>query len=159
MDQQATIGIHLAAGEFRRLAVQRLAREWGGTEIRIRDRACRFCDCQILVADGGKGLLAYDPCDRPTVELVALNAFEPRRGIATAPLEDLVHRLQADGYVTLRLATTNDNLDALRFYQRRGFRIAALRPGAVDDARRVKPAVCYSSLSHRSTVMTSGSSA
>ena len=42
----------------------------------------------------------------------------------------------------LWLVTTNDNVDALRFYQRRGFRLAALRPGAVDDARRnLKPEI------------------
>jgi hypothetical protein len=34
--------------------------------------------------------------------------------------------------------TTNDNVDALRFYQRRGFRLGALRPGAVDEARRTR---------------------
>jgi hypothetical protein len=40
------------------------------------------------------------------------------------------------------LVTTNDNLVALRFYQRRGFRLSALRPGAVDEARRrLKPAI------------------
>jgi hypothetical protein len=38
--------------------------------------------------------------------------------------------------------TTNDNLDALRFYQRRGFRLAALHRGAVDDSRaRLKPQI------------------
>jgi hypothetical protein len=38
--------------------------------------------------------------------------------------------------------TTNDNVDALRFYQRRGFRLRAVRPGAVDDARRtLKPEI------------------
>ena len=41
----------------------------------------------------------------------------------------------------LRLTTTNDNLDALRFYQRRGFRLQALRPGAVDAARAYKPTI------------------
>ena len=40
------------------------------------------------------------------------------------------------------LVTTNDNLEALRFYQRRGFRLAQLRCGAVDEARRhLKPAI------------------
>jgi hypothetical protein len=40
------------------------------------------------------------------------------------------------------LVTTNDNLDALRFYQRRGFRLAKLRRGAVDAARsRLKPTI------------------
>ena len=38
--------------------------------------------------------------------------------------------------------TTNDNLDALRFYQRRGFRLVALRPGAVDESRvSLKPQI------------------
>ncbi len=36
------------------------------------------------------------------------------------------------------LTTTNDNIGALRFYQRRGFRLAAIRPGAVDRARRAQ---------------------
>ena len=40
------------------------------------------------------------------------------------------------------LITTNDNLDALRFYQRRGFRITAIHAGAVDDSRaRLKPEI------------------
>jgi hypothetical protein len=40
------------------------------------------------------------------------------------------------------LVTTNDNLDALRFYQRRGFVLSALRAGAVADSRqRLKPQI------------------
>ena len=39
------------------------------------------------------------------------------------------------------LTTTNDNVDALRFYQRHGFRLVELRPGAVDAARRLKPEI------------------
>lgn len=42
----------------------------------------------------------------------------------------------------LWLVTTNDNVDALRFCQRRGFRLRALRAGAVDESRRtVKPEI------------------
>jgi ribosomal protein S18 acetylase RimI-like enzyme len=46
------------------------------------------------------------------------------------------------GAQRLWLVTTNDNLDALRFYQRRGFRISEVRPGASDEARRtLKPSM------------------
>jgi hypothetical protein len=46
----------------------------------------------------------------------------------------------ARDYRRVWLVTTNDNVDALRFYQCRGWRLAALRVGAVDDARaRLKP--------------------
>jgi len=41
----------------------------------------------------------------------------------------------------LWLITTNDNLDALALYQRRGFRLVAVRAGAVDRARLLKPSI------------------
>jgi GNAT superfamily N-acetyltransferase len=42
----------------------------------------------------------------------------------------------------LWLLTTNDNVDALRFYQRRGFRLAELHPGGVEESRaRLKPEI------------------
>lgn len=40
------------------------------------------------------------------------------------------------------LITTNDNTHALRFYQRRGFRIREVRTGAVDRERdTIKPEI------------------
>ena len=49
-------------------------------------------------------------------------------------------RARTAGSNRLWLTTTNDNLDALRFYQRRGFRLVVLRAGAVEQARRtIKP--------------------
>ena len=46
------------------------------------------------------------------------------------------------GCTQVWLTTTNDNLDALRFYQRRGFRLARIRPGAMDAARAsLKPEI------------------
>ena len=54
-------------------------------------------------------------------ELVAIAATRGRHGVGTALLEALQARL-ADGD-RIWLVTTNDNLDALRFYQRRGFKI------------------------------------
>ena len=39
------------------------------------------------------------------------------------------------------VVTTNDNLSALATYQRQGFRLVELRPGAVDRARSLKPTI------------------
>ncbi len=39
------------------------------------------------------------------------------------------------------MTTTNDNVDALRFYQRRGWNLAALHEDAVTRARRLKPEI------------------
>jgi ribosomal protein S18 acetylase RimI-like enzyme len=45
------------------------------------------------------------------------------------------------GQGRLWLVTTNDNLDALRFYQRRGLTLVALRPGAVAVGRKLKSSI------------------
>ena len=73
--------------------------------------------------------------------MLLLHALDPHRGIGTAPVDPLVGRLAPLDLRDLWLTTTNDNLDALRFYQRRGFRLAELRAGAMDEGRRLKPAI------------------
>jgi GNAT superfamily N-acetyltransferase len=87
------------------------------------------------------GLVTYrieaDGC-----ELVSIVAVESGQGIGTVLVEELREEALAAGCRRIWLVTTNDNLDALRFYQRRGFRIVSLRPGAVDEARRsLKPEI------------------
>ena len=64
-------------------------------------------------------------------------------GGAGTALVDAVRGVAARaGCRTLWVLTTNDNVDGLRFYQRRGFRLSALRPGAVDESRRtLKPQI------------------
>ena len=75
-------------------------------------------------------------------ELLTLHAAARHRGVGTALVAGVRTLAQASGCTRLWLVTTNDNVDALRFYQRRGFRLTALRPGAVDLSReRLKPEI------------------
>jgi GNAT superfamily N-acetyltransferase len=75
-------------------------------------------------------------------ELLTLHATSRRVGVGTAlvaGVQALAHRADC---TRLWVVTTNDNVDALRFYQRRGFRLSRLRPGAVDESRRtLKPEI------------------
>jgi GNAT superfamily N-acetyltransferase len=75
-------------------------------------------------------------------EILTLHAAERLRGTGTA-LVEAVEKLAVDaGCTRLWLITTNDNVDALRFYQRRGFQLAALHRGAVDHSRaHLKPEI------------------
>lgn len=50
-------------------------------------------------------------------------------------------KARAAGCNRVWLITSNDNVEALRFYQRRGYRITAVYPGAIDEARKIKPAI------------------
>ena len=75
-------------------------------------------------------------------ELLTLHAATPRVGVGSALLAEVRATARAAGCRRLWVVTTNDNLDALRFYQRRGFRLTALRPGAVDYSRELlKPEI------------------
>jgi ribosomal protein S18 acetylase RimI-like enzyme len=80
------------------------------------------------------GLLLYQPDDGSgEAELAALVTPVRRAGAGAALVAALRERLP---YRSIWVVTTNDNLDALRFYQRREFRIREVRVGAVDAARR-----------------------
>ncbi len=85
-----------------------------------------------------EGLLCYR-LGAGDCEIEALLATTPGTGIGTALVEELRQRV---GGASIRVVTTNDNLRALGFYQRRGFRLVALRSGAVDESRRtLKPGI------------------
>ena len=67
--------------------------------------------------------------------------MRPGRGIGSTLLEGVANEARRRGCRRLWLITTNDNLNAIRFYQRRGLRLVAVHAGAVDDARRLKPSI------------------
>ncbi|WP_075075532.1 GNAT family N-acetyltransferase [Longilinea arvoryzae] len=75
-------------------------------------------------------------------ELMSLDSRIERRGIGGALVAAVRALAVQAGCRRLRLTTTNDNLNALRFYQKRGFRLIGLHPGAVNAARRtLKPEI------------------
>jgi ribosomal protein S18 acetylase RimI-like enzyme len=74
-------------------------------------------------------------------ELVSLNTEASGRGIGTALMDAAEHEARKLGAERMILATTNNNLSALRFYQKRGFRLVALHRDAVAEIRREKPSI------------------
>jgi ribosomal protein S18 acetylase RimI-like enzyme len=80
----------------------------------------------------------------PALAELAVLAVDPARrgrGVAALLTEAVATAATQAGCTTLWLVTTNDNLDALRLYQRHGFRLVEIRAGAVDEARRRKPSI------------------
>ena len=86
------------------------------------------------------GVLTYE-IDGDGIEVVSIEAVPPHEGIGTALLAGAADLGNAEGLVRLFLVTTNDNIDALRFYQRRGLRILEVRPDGVARSREVKPLI------------------
>ncbi len=130
--------------ESDRHAVEAFLAERSARRVARLGRLEQALEHPALVAehDGGLlGVLTFVLGERDC-EILTLHAAERLRGTGSA-LVEAVERLAADaGCKRLWVITTNDNTDALRFYQRRGFRLAALHRGAVDDSRaRLKPEI------------------
>ena len=123
--------------------VQLLTERWGST-IQVTDG--RALDCLelpgLVATDTGRrvGLLTYAD-DGETVEIVTIDAVSPGEGIGALLVEGIAQVAADLGVRHLKVITTNDNLDALGFYQRMGFVLVALRPEAVAVSRRFKPEI------------------
>ena len=117
-----------------------LRERWHGTMIAAHGEIIDVLELPALIADDQRGLATWLRT-RANAELMTLDAVPTGCGTGTALIEALVARLREQGCEQLYLTTTNDNLSALRFYMRRGFRLVALRPGAVDEARKQKPSI------------------
>lgn len=116
---------------------------WGAAEVVVHDAVFYPAALPGFIAErAGRiaGLVTFDV--RPGVlEIVTINALDRHTGIGTLLIEAIRAEAKRRGCHEITLTTTNDNIGALRFYQRRGFRLAALRPGAVDRSRLLKPEI------------------
>jgi GNAT superfamily N-acetyltransferase len=120
-----------------------VAELWGSEAVAVHDDVLRPAELPGFIAERSRriaGLLTYQVLG-DTLEIVTLNAIHRHSGIGTLLIEASVTAARRYGCRQVQLTTTNDNIDALRFYQRRGFRLAELRPGAVDRSREIKPEI------------------
>jgi GNAT superfamily N-acetyltransferase len=74
-------------------------------------------------------------------ELFTLDAVRQGIGVGTALVDAVAREARAAGAMRLWVITTNDNLPALRFYQRYGFDLVAVHRDAVVRSRQLKPAI------------------
>jgi ribosomal protein S18 acetylase RimI-like enzyme len=117
---------------------------WGSEIVAVHGASLRPAELAGFIAErSGRlaGLLTYQLLGGDKLEIVTINAIDRRSGIGTMLIEAAATKARRFGCHEIRLTTTNDNIDALRFYQRRGFRLAELRPGAVDRSRHDKPEI------------------
>lgn len=83
------------------------------------------------------GFLSYRIKDR-SCEVTLVDSGTEQAGVGTALLRAAEEIARAESCRRIWLITTNDNLDALRFYQRRGFVLSRLRPDELARSRELK---------------------
>lgn len=73
------------------------------------------------------------------VKIVALYTSIHNQGIGTALINQVCEEALKMGCHTVWMVTTNDNTHALRFYQKRGFVLSAIRFNKLAKQRKKKP--------------------
>ena len=129
--------------EDRAWGAEQAQRLFGGTIVISRGRTHRPLEldgyCAFL--NGARTGLATYAITGDECELVTLDSLVQWQGVGTALMREVERAAAAAGCRRLWLITTNDNIDALRFYQRRGFCLAAVHAGALEHSRKLKPAI------------------
>ncbi len=122
---------------------QFLTVRWHDTSMITRGKVHYPAQEKGFVAEMGHnivGLITFSIRDHEC-EILSLDSLQQGMGIGTALLEAVVNKARESAWRRVWLITTNDNLNALGFYQKRGFHLAAVYPEAVNQARLVKPAI------------------
>jgi ribosomal protein S18 acetylase RimI-like enzyme len=120
-----------------------VAEQWGSEVVVVHGAIYRPAELPgfVAAADGETvGLLTYH-IDGDACEIVTLDSQREGQGIGAALIEAAKAAAQRAGCRRLWLITTNDNTHALRFYQKRGFVLAALHRDAVATSRAIKPEI------------------
>jgi GNAT superfamily N-acetyltransferase len=122
-------------------AAELIRKRWGTDRMIGRGREFRPAELPALVAeaDGERAGLATYLIEDGDCELMSIDALTVGGGIGGALIEALADSARAAGCTRLLVITTNDNLPALRLYQRHGFVLTAVRLDEVAASRRRKP--------------------
>lgn len=116
-------------------------RLWGSTEIISKQHTYDILKLPNIVAefDGKPVGFAMYAKEGKKCEIVALYTSMEKHGIGTKLVDQVKEAAKKDGCTTVWLMTTNDNTQALRFYQKRGFVITAIRTNVMEEQRKLKP--------------------
>lgn len=74
-------------------------------------------------------------------EITTLDSLDESMGVGSALVEAVEEWAREAGIQRLWLVTTNDNLEALKFWQKRGYELVSVHRNAIADARRIKPQI------------------
>src|SRR2546423_990349 len=118
-----------------------LQAQWGSPTVVSRGTshdASRLPALVALLHGERVGLLTYH-LDQRACEIVSLDSRVEGKGIGSALLDRVKEIARKANCQRVWLITTNDNLQALRFYQKRGLTLSALYPNALEQTRKMKP--------------------
>jgi GNAT superfamily N-acetyltransferase len=113
---------------------------WGDNFIVVHREIIRYDEVDGFIYDDWTGMITFmvrgEEC-----EITSLDSLHEGKGIGTKLINQVLQEAKEKKCRRVFLITTNDNLHALGFYQRRGFELVAVHRGEVNESRKVKPTI------------------
>ena len=122
---------------------QIMIKEWGGEMVVVHGEIFRpgfLPGFAALVDKEPVGLLTYSISGNEC-EIITLNSWQENLGVGTAIVAEARQSAVQAGCKRLLVVTTNNNVHALHFYQKRGFVISSVRKNAIAVSRKLKPQI------------------
>jgi GNAT superfamily N-acetyltransferase len=116
---------------------------WGGEKMIVHGEVFRPEQLEgfIAVEEGSwVGLITYF-IQNNECEIMSLDSLHERQGVGTGLIHAVIETARQANCARICVNTTNDNLNALKFYQKLGFQLVTIRRNTMDEVRQLKPAV------------------
>ena len=123
-------------------AVSEIIKGWGSDILVSRGTIHKAQDLDRILAYGKEKIvgigLYYIKND---CEIVLLETFIQNKGVGTQIIDKIKEIVKHKKCKRIWLVTTNSNINAIHFYQKRGFKISNIYIKAMEEARRIKPEI------------------
>ncbi|WLR42491.1 GNAT family N-acetyltransferase [Bacillus carboniphilus] len=119
-------------------------KHWGSSEMVISSGVyqCDELEGYVVINDQKEiiGLVTII-LSKEECEIISLDSLVERKGIGSLLMKEVEAYAKNHSCFKMKVTTTNDNLLALGFYQRRGYQITEVIKNAVVQAREIKPQI------------------
>jgi GNAT superfamily N-acetyltransferase len=120
-----------------------ISEHWGSKEVVVHNTVFIPGKLNGFIAEENEcnvGLVTYQIKDS-SCEIVTLNSIIENKGIGRKLVKLVEEEAIKHKCGSVWLITTNDNLKAVKFYQKIGYRLVKVYPDAVDNSRMIKPEI------------------
>ena len=114
--------------------------QWGSDFMVVHNDVIRYDEVEGFIYEDWAGVITFmirgEEC-----EITSLDSMSEGKGVGTALVGEVLRETKEKKCRRIFLITTNDNLHALGFYQRRRFELVAIHRGALNESRKIKPSI------------------
>ena len=137
------INIREITKPYRKFIVEFLSVEWGSSIIVTKGKLHeieKLSGYVVVINDEIKGIITYSISENEC-EIVSLNSLVSNKGIGSLLIKSVIEKAKVSMCKRVWLITTNDNTNAIRYYQKRGFDLLMVHKDAILESRRIKPQI------------------